>query len=75
LGSDDLAKEVKKKLTAGYPQNNIIFQAPERAWLERNLNSLRGYGKGNLCEAFMSPAFAGSFFHSALYPQLGAVGY
>lgn len=25
---DDLGKEVKKKLTAGYPQNNIIFQAP-----------------------------------------------
>ena len=23
---DDLGKEVKKKLTAGYPQNNIIFQ-------------------------------------------------
>jgi len=22
---DDLAREVKKKLTAGYPQNNIIF--------------------------------------------------
>ncbi|MDT4968357.1 MAG: hypothetical protein QOJ64_3094 [Acidobacteriota bacterium] len=30
---DDLGKEVKKKLTAGYPQNNIIFQAPERAIL------------------------------------------
>jgi hypothetical protein len=28
---DDLGKEVKKKLTAGYPQNNIIFQAPEQA--------------------------------------------
>jgi predicted helicase len=33
---DDLAKEVKKKLTAGYPQNNIIFQAPERAILWQN---------------------------------------
>jgi len=33
---DDLAKEVKKKLTAGYPQNNIIFQAPERAILLQN---------------------------------------
>ena len=30
---DDLGKEVKKKLTAGYPQNNIIFQAPERGIL------------------------------------------
>ncbi|MDX6383239.1 MAG: hypothetical protein QOK48_812, partial [Blastocatellia bacterium] len=30
---DDLAKEVKKKINAGYPQNNIIFQAPERAIL------------------------------------------
>ena len=34
--ADDLAKEVKKKLTAGYPQNNIIFQAPERAILWQN---------------------------------------
>lgn len=33
---DDLAREVKKKLTAGYPQNNIIFQAPERAILWQN---------------------------------------
>src|SRR5258708_2752192 len=33
---DDPAKEVKKKLTAGYPQNNIIFQAPERAILWQN---------------------------------------
>jgi predicted helicase len=33
---DDLSKEVKKKLTAGYPQNNIIFQAPERAILWQN---------------------------------------
>jgi predicted helicase len=33
---DDLGKEVKKKLTAGYPQNNIIFQAPERAILWQN---------------------------------------
>ncbi|HEV7743728.1 MAG TPA: type ISP restriction/modification enzyme [Pyrinomonadaceae bacterium] len=30
---DDLPKEVKKKIKAGYPQNNIIFQAPERAIL------------------------------------------
>lgn len=28
---DELGKEVKKKLTAGYPQNNIIFQAPKQA--------------------------------------------
>jgi hypothetical protein len=33
---DDLGKEVKKKLTAGYPQNNIIFQAPEHAILWQN---------------------------------------
>jgi len=33
---DDLGKEVKKKLTAGYPQNNIIFQAPTRAILWQN---------------------------------------
>jgi predicted helicase len=30
---DDLAKEVKKKIAAGYPQNNIIFQSPDRAIL------------------------------------------
>src|SRR5437016_3134707 len=33
---DDLAKEVKKKIAAGYPQNNIIFQAPDRAILMQN---------------------------------------
>jgi predicted helicase len=33
---DDLAKEVRKKLAVGYPQNNIIFQAPERAILLQN---------------------------------------
>jgi predicted helicase len=33
---DDLAREVKKKINAGYPQNNIIFQAPERAILWQN---------------------------------------
>jgi hypothetical protein len=30
---DDLAKEVKKKFDIGYPKNNIIFQAPDRAIL------------------------------------------
>ncbi len=34
--ADDLAKEVKKKIAAGYPQNNMIFQAPERAILMQN---------------------------------------
>lgn len=34
--ADDLAREVKKKLAAGYPQNNIIFQAPKRAILMQN---------------------------------------
>ena len=37
---DDLAKEVKKKINAGYPQNNIIFQAPERAILWQNGRAL-----------------------------------
>jgi len=37
---DDLGKEVKKKLTAGYPQTNIIFQAPERAILWQNGRSV-----------------------------------
>lgn len=30
---DDLAKEVTRKLDKGYPRDNIIFQAPERAIL------------------------------------------
>jgi predicted helicase len=30
---DDLAKEVKKKIDLGYPQNNILFQSPGRAIL------------------------------------------
>jgi len=28
---DDLEKEIRAKLDKGYPKNNIIFQAPERA--------------------------------------------
>jgi predicted helicase len=30
---DDLAREVERKLESGYPRDNIIFQAPERAIL------------------------------------------
>src|ERR1035437_7925291 len=30
---DDLDKEIRAKLDRGYPRNNIIFQAPERAVL------------------------------------------
>ena len=30
---DDLEKEAKHKIAAGYPTDNIIFQAPERAIL------------------------------------------
>ncbi len=33
---DDLPKEIKKKLAAGYPTGNILFQAPERAILWQN---------------------------------------
>lgn len=33
---DDLRKEAKKKLDAGYPSENILFQAPERAILFQN---------------------------------------
>jgi len=29
--TDDLEKEVRKKLAAGYPKQNIVFQAPDRA--------------------------------------------
>ena len=34
--SDDLPKEIKKKVAAGYPTDNILFQAPERAILWQN---------------------------------------
>src|SRR5438105_2191140 len=34
--ADDLAKEVRKKIAAGYPSNNIIFQAPDRAIVMQN---------------------------------------
>ncbi len=34
--NDDLALEVKKKFSEGYPQDNILFQAPERAILVQN---------------------------------------
>jgi predicted helicase len=34
--SDDLAKEIKKKIAAGYPTDNILFQSPERAILYQN---------------------------------------
>ncbi|HVG34543.1 MAG TPA: N-6 DNA methylase [Pyrinomonadaceae bacterium] len=33
---DDLQKEVRKKFDAGYPKDNILFQAPERAILWQN---------------------------------------
>lgn len=33
---DDLEKEAKRKITAGYPTDNIIFQAPQRAILYQN---------------------------------------
>src|SRR5437870_2339610 len=32
-GKDDLEREIKAKLDKGYPRDNIIFQAPERAIL------------------------------------------
>ena len=34
--NDDLDKEVRKKLADGYPTDNIVFQAPERAILYQN---------------------------------------
>lgn len=33
---DDLGNEVKKKFTAGYPKDNIIFQAPNRIIIYQN---------------------------------------
>ncbi|MEJ7862732.1 MAG: N-6 DNA methylase [Pyrinomonadaceae bacterium] len=33
---DDLRKEIKKKFVKGYPNDNIIFQSPERAILYQN---------------------------------------
>jgi hypothetical protein len=35
-GHDDLERESKRKISAGYPTDNIIFQAPERAILYQN---------------------------------------
>lgn len=34
--TDDLAKEVKKKFEAGYPSENILFQAPEHIIIFQN---------------------------------------
>jgi predicted helicase len=33
---DDLAQEVRKKFATGYPRDNILFQAPDRAILYQN---------------------------------------
>jgi len=33
---DDLEKEAKRKIAVGYPTDNIIFQAPDRAILYQN---------------------------------------
>lgn len=35
---DDLPAEIRKKFKAGYPQDNILFQAPDRAILYQNGN-------------------------------------
>ena len=35
-GTDDLEREVKKKFEAGYPSENILFQAPERIIIVQN---------------------------------------
>lgn len=37
---DDLEMEVKKKFNAGYPKDNIIFQAPEHAIIWQNGNEI-----------------------------------
>jgi Type ISP restriction-modification enzyme, coupler domain len=37
---DDLAQEVRKKFATGYPRDNILFQAPERAILWQNGNQI-----------------------------------
>ena len=34
--NDDLEREIKSKIDKGYPTNNIIFQAPDRAILYQN---------------------------------------
>jgi predicted helicase len=45
---DDLALEAKKKIALGYPTDNILFQAPERAILYQN-------GKRVLDESLTQP--------------------
>src|SRR5262249_8172567 len=37
---DDLAQEVRKKFAEGYPRDNILFQAPDRAILYRDANRI-----------------------------------
>ena len=37
---DDLAQEAKKKFATGYPRDNILFQAPDRAILWQNGNQI-----------------------------------
>jgi len=37
---DDLAQEVRKKFATGYPRDNILFQAPDRAILWQNGNQI-----------------------------------
>src|SRR5215813_3447123 len=37
---DDLAQEVRKKFATGYPRDNILFQAPNRAILYQNGNQI-----------------------------------
>ncbi|MDX6694804.1 MAG: hypothetical protein QOF02_2407 [Blastocatellia bacterium] len=46
--ADDLRKEARKKLDLGYPSENILFQAPERAILFQN-------GKETLDEDITKP--------------------
>jgi hypothetical protein len=43
--ADDLDKEIKKKFAAGYPRDNILFQAPQRAVLYQHGQEDRRAGK------------------------------
>ena len=63
---DDLEKEIKAKLAIGYPKQNIIFLAPERAALRRGNSEGLAYfdPKGHVGLNLFEPAVV--FFNDRL---------
>ncbi len=82
---DDLPKAVQEKFTAGYPNDNIFFQTPERGMLYQNGQKVLEANledPGQLCNAleklFANPHKAVEEWHAAVaefkdkVPELGA---